>query len=253
MNTPNPLVPQGTFPDNRGRSHIRIAVFTILAVHIVLLGALLMAGCKKTAETDLTDKGNSNSNYAPVAVPEVTNPVVVATTNSSAILPSNPPSTTATAILPPPDLTPPSAGTDHVVVKGDSFYTLSKKYNVTMRAITEANPGVDSSKLKIGQKLKIPAASVASATSLAHAAAGGNDKGNGAEQTYTVKSGDNLMKIAKAYSVSLKSLRSVNALKTDQIKVGQKLKIPSKASTTEPVSAGTVLAPATLSATNPTP
>jgi len=249
MNTPNPLVPQGTFPDNRGRSHIRIAVFTILAVHIVLLGALLMAGCKKTAEGEATDRSNSN-NYPIVAVPEVTNPPVVAITNPPTIVPSNPPS--ITAILPPPDLTPPSAGMDHVVVKGDSFYTLSKKYNVTMRAITEANPGVDSSKLKIGQKLKIPAASVASATSLAHAAAGGNDKGNGAEQTYTVKSGDNLMKIAKAYSVSLKSLRSVNALKTDQIKVGQKLKIPSKAST-EPVSAGTVLAPATLSATNPTP
>ena len=249
MNTPNPLVPQGTFPDNRGRSHIRIAVFTILAVHIVLLGALLMAGCKKTAEVDTADRSNSN-NYAPVVVPEVTNPPVVALTNPTPIVPANPPST---VVLPPPDLTPPSsAGTDHVVVKGDSFYTLSKKYNVTMRAITEANPGVDSSKLKIGQKLKIPAATVASATSLAHAAAG-DSKGNGAEQTYTVKSGDNLMKIAKAYSVSLKSLRSVNALKTDQIKVGQKLKIPSKASATEPASAGTVLAPATLTATNPTP
>jgi LysM repeat protein len=248
MNTPNPLVPQGTFPDNRGRSHIRIAVFTILAVHIVLLGALLMAGCKKTAETDTADKGNSN-NYPPVVVPEVTNPPAVVISNPPAVVASNPPS--ITAILPPPDLTPPSAGTDHVVVKGDSFYTLSKKYNVTMRAITDANPGVDSSKLKIGQKLKIPAASVASATSLAHAPAG-DGKGNGAEQTYTVKSGDNLMKIAKAYSVSLKSLRSVNALKTDQIKVGQKLKIPSKTAP-EPASAGTVLAPATLTATNPTP
>jgi len=250
MNTPNPLVPQGTFPDNRGRSHIRIAVFTILAVHIVLLGALLMAGCKKTAETDTADKGNSN-NYAPVVMPEVTNPPVVAITNPPTAVASNPPS--ITTILPPPDQTPPpSLGTDHVVVKGDSFYTLSKKYNVTMRAIGDANPGVDSSKLKIGQKLKIPAASVGSATSLAHAPAGGDGKGNGIDQTYTVKSGDNLMKIAKAYSVSLKSLRSVNALKTDQIKVGQKLKIPSKI-TTEPASAGTVLAPATLTATNPTP
>jgi LysM repeat protein len=207
-----------------------------------------MSGCKKTAETDTADKGNSN-NYAPVVVPEVTNPPVIANSNPPTAVISNPPTV---AILPPPDSTPPpSLGTDHVVVKGDSFYTLSKKYNVTMRAITDANPGVDSSKLKIGQKLKIPAASVGSATSLAHAPAG-DAKGNGAEQTYTVKSGDNLMKIAKTYSVSLKSLRSVNALKTDQIKVGQKLKIPSK-TTTEPASAGTVLAPATLTATNPTP
>jgi len=41
MNTPSPLIPQGALPNARGRSHIRIAVFTILAVHVVLLGALL--------------------------------------------------------------------------------------------------------------------------------------------------------------------------------------------------------------------
>jgi hypothetical protein len=48
MNTPSPLVPQGTFLGKPGRSHIRIAVFTILAIHVVLLGALLLQGCKRT-------------------------------------------------------------------------------------------------------------------------------------------------------------------------------------------------------------
>ena len=50
MNKPNPLVPQGTFAD-KGKSHIRITVFAILAVHVVLLGVLLIAGCNKK-ETD---------------------------------------------------------------------------------------------------------------------------------------------------------------------------------------------------------
>jgi LysM repeat protein len=121
-----------------------------------------------------------------------------------------------------------------------------------MRAITDANPGVDSSKLKIGQKLKIPAASTASATASAHSASTGNGAA-GAEQSYTVKSGDNLMKIAKDHAVSLKSLRSINALKTDQIKVGQKLKIPSKPPAGEALSAGTAPAPTTVSATNLVP
>ena len=50
-------------------------------------------------------------------------------------------------------------GTEHVVVKGDNFFDLSKKYHVSTKAIAAANPGIDSTKLKIGQKLKIPAAS----------------------------------------------------------------------------------------------
>jgi LysM repeat protein len=52
----------------------------------------------------------------------------------------------------------------------------------------------------------------------------------GAEQTYTVKSGDNLTKIATRFGVSLKAVRAANGLKTDSIKVGQKLKIPAKTS-----------------------
>jgi len=248
MNTPNPLVPQGTFPDSRGRSHIRIAVFTILAVHLVLLSALLMAGCKKTAVEETTDK--SSNSYPPVVLPSDTNPPSMATTSAPPPTITNPPATTSiTTPVPPPEVTPAVAGTEHVVMKGDSFYTIGKKYGVTVKAITEANPGVESSRLKIGQKLKIPAASTASssANASAHPASNGNGSATGAEQTYTVKSGDNLLKIAKAYSVSVKNLRSVNALKTDQIKVGQKLKIPAKSA--PEISAGAPSASAAVTST----
>ena len=52
----------------------------------------------------------------------------------------------------------------------------------------------------------------------------------GGEQIYTVKSGDNLTKIARQFGTTVKALRAANGLKTDSIKVGQKLKIPAKAS-----------------------
>ena len=79
---------------------------------------------------------------------------------------------------------------------------------------------------------------------------------NGAATSYKVKSGDNLMKIASAYGVTVKQLRSANNLKTDQIKVGQTLKIPAKtaagsvdaappAPAVPPVSPPPVAAPAT--------
>ena len=52
--------------------------------------------------------------------------------------------------------------------------------------------------------------------------------GADARNLYTVRSGDTLMRIAKQHGVTVKALRSANSLRTDQIKVGQKLKIPAK-------------------------
>jgi len=231
MNTPNPLIPQGTFPDTRRRAHVRIAVFAIIAVHIVLFGGLLMLGCRKPTGEQEADKGPS-TNFAPFVPPVDTNPPPVAVqTSTPPVVTPLPPVNLVNPSTPPPisDLVPPAAGTEHVVVKGDSFYTIGKKYGVTTKAMQEANPGVDSSRLKIGQKLKVPASSGSPARSMSS----GGSPSVSAEKTYVVKSGDNLMKIAKANGTSVKALRSVNALKTDQIKVGQKLKIPAK--TTAPI------------------
>ena len=52
------------------------------------------------------------------------------------------------------------------------------------------------------------------------------------EQVYTVKSGDSLTRIAGQFGLKVKALRAANSLKTDKIRVGQKLKIPAKSATT---------------------
>jgi peptidoglycan endopeptidase LytE len=99
-----------------------------------------------------------------------------------------------------------------------------------MKAIQDANPGVDSTKLQIGQKLVIPAPTARAETPtgqpLAESASG--------EAVYVVKSGDTLTKIAGEHRTTVKALRAENDLKTDKIKVGQKLKIPAKASAPAP-------------------
>ena len=107
-------------------------------------------------------------------------------------------------------------------MKGDSFSTIAKKYGVTSRAIQEANPGVEPTRLKIGQKLVIPArtASVTAATPANGA--------TGAAKTYTVKSGDTLNTIARRNGVTVKELQAANNLTTTRITVGQKLRIPSR-------------------------
>ena len=248
MNTPSPLIPQGAIPTTRSRSHIRIAVFTILAVHLVLLFALLMAGCKKTAEQAKNDvTADTGAPVPPPFDPSVppagsNPPASVAPTGTAPLVTSS----TSTPPLPPPieqpkvDSAPaPSSnlaeGTEHTIIKGESFYTLSKKYNVSTRAIVNANPGVDPARLKIGQKVKIPAAAAPAAST----PAGGNATAiaTANEKLYTVKSGDTLNRIAKNNGVTVKALRAENSLKTDQIKVGQKLKIPGKGSDTAPAAA----------------
>ena len=42
----------------------------------------------------------------------------------------------------------------HIVVKGESLYSISKKYNTTVQKLKSLN-NLSDSKIKIGQKLKV--------------------------------------------------------------------------------------------------
>jgi LysM repeat protein len=245
MNTNNPLIPHGsTFEQkDKGRKRVKIAVFFVLAIHGVGLMALLMQGC-----------GQSKEPVAPPSEATDTNPPpeFLDTTNIAATA-SNPPvvvtvptvAPETTAATPASPLTPalPAGGTEHTIVKGDYLEKLAKDYHTTVKAITDANPGIEPTKLKIGQKIHIPAPTAAAAPAETGAALTPGAS-VGAEQTYTVKSGDNLTKIATRFGVSLKALRAANGLKTDSIKVGQKLKIPAKGT-------ASATAPAPTAATEP--
>jgi peptidoglycan endopeptidase LytE len=122
-----------------------------------------------------------------------------------------------------------AAVTEHKIQKGDSFSTLATKYGVSVKAIQAANPGVDSTKLKIDQVVKIPApASAVPKNGTGTSAAAENS------DTYTVKSGDSLSKIASTHKTTVKELQKVNNLTTTQIKVGQKLKLPPPTSAPAP-------------------
>jgi len=249
MNNPSPLVPQGSLPEQKsqGRARVKIAVFVVLAVHGIGLLALLMQGCKKEPEAAAPPAEQAASNAAPAFV-ETTNPPVAET---------NPPPATTTTPAPavaeptPPPAPPTAPVTEYKIVAGDTFSTIARKFHTTTRALMDANPGLEPTKLKVGQAIKIPApvATVAPAGGTSSPAA---DTAAG-EQAYTVKSGDTLIKIAADHKTTVKALRSANNLTTDKIKVGQKLKIPAKASvpaatSTPPASAETAPAAATTSA-----
>ena len=138
MNT-NPLMPGGVEQKNQGRARVKIAVFFVLAVHVVVLGALLMQGCKREEE-----KQPAETTAAPVVEPTNPPPLLPPPIVPPIVAPSNP----------PPVIEAPAAGvTEYTVVKGDSFYTIAKKFHTTMKAIQDANPGIEPTKLQLGQKI----------------------------------------------------------------------------------------------------
>lgn len=47
-------------------------------------------------------------------------------------------------------------GRIHTIKKGDTFYSLSRMYNVPLILILKANPGLDIYNLQIGEKVCIP-------------------------------------------------------------------------------------------------
>ena len=46
--------------------------------------------------------------------------------------------------------------TEHVVVKGNTLYSLSKQYGITVDALLEANPQIVGTTLSLGEVLIVP-------------------------------------------------------------------------------------------------
>ena len=195
---------------------------------------MLIQGCKREQATDETNNP-----------PPDTNAVAAVDTNMPPMVASNPPVAAPPVVVAPPVENP---GMEYVVVHGDTLGKIAKSHGVTLSALKAANPGVEPTKLKVGQKLTIPAGGSAALSTAAAATPGmATDAGTGGVETYVVKSGDTLTKIAKAHGVTTaKAIEAASGLSTTKIKVGQKLKIPSKAEAAAP-------APAPMPAAAPAP
>ena len=292
MNNPNPFHLKGSLLDNQSqrRSRLKLGVSCVLAVSVVGLVAMLIGGCKRGDTTppdigvpapDTNTATSVDTNLTPVTpLPADTNtpaggPPAGANQASpqngvppqNGLPPQNGQANNVPAPLPPTPPVPPATmdtgsavgGSEYTVVKGDSLAKIAKKTGVSRKALQDANPNVVPAKLKIGQKLVIPAGgkSVAPAApgTIADVAptATGTAETSGSE-TYTVKSGDTLTKIAKAHGTTVKAIQKANHLTTTAIKVGKKLKIPVKGAATSaaPV-APTAPAPPAVPDTAPSP
>ena len=89
----------------------------------------------------------------------------------------------------------------YTVQKGDSLYSIARKYSTTIGKIKDLN-NLTTNLLSIGQVLLIP-----TDTNL--------------ETTYTVQKGDSLYSIAKKYDTTVDRLKQLNNLKSNLLSIGQ--------------------------------
>lgn len=222
MKTSPPIIPPDSCLYPRyalERSKFKIAVFVVVAIHLVLLSGLLIQGCRQHGHHS-ESASVQPTNWLTNDLPVLTNASVQPGTNL--LLPSLPfvASQTNWPVLPvPPEMIPSTA--EYLVVKGDTFAKIAQAHGLPLAAIVEANPGVDPRKLSVGQRLQVPVASSNAPVAFPNltSAAAGNDR------MYVVRPGDTLAKIAKAHGTSIKALRIANRLTTDQLAVGKKLRL----------------------------
>ena len=103
----------------------------------------------------------------------------------------------------------------YIVKTGDSLWSIANKYSTTVNELKSLN-NLISNNLQIGQILKVPTNTV-----------------NTESNTYTVKSGDSLWSIAKKYGTTVSNLKLLNNLTSDNLSIGQVLRVPSSETGTE--------------------
>lgn len=98
----------------------------------------------------------------------------------------------------------------YTVKNGDSLWKIASQYGITVNELKNAN-GLTGDNLQVGQILTIPTEQV---------------KPTPSNNTYTVKNGDSLWSIARTYNTTVDTLRKLNNLNSDILKIGQTLIIP---------------------------
>ena len=104
-------------------------------------------------------------------------------------------------------------GTVYTIRPGDTFFGLAARFNTTVQAIMNANPGVNPNNLQIGQQICIPVAP-----------APGPCPGG---FTYTIRAGDTFFSIARRFGISVSALMAANPnVDPDRLQIGQEICVP---------------------------
>ena len=101
---------------------------------------------------------------------------------------------------------PRPAGATHTIKRGDTFFKLAKKYGTTVKALQDANPNVDPTRLQIGQVINLDPSNIG---------------------TYTIQRGDTLHSIAASMGgVTVNDLLAANPnIDPRRLQIGQVINV----------------------------
>ena len=109
------------------------------------------------------------------------------------------------------------------IKSGETIYGIAKANNTTVDAIKKANPNLDINKVISGQKINLPVS--AAKTDTFQKTTSVQAKPN----SYTIKKGDTLEKVAQQYFIPIEDLKAANkGVNPSKLSIGQNIKIPEK-------------------------
>ncbi|MCR9171202.1 MAG: LysM peptidoglycan-binding domain-containing protein [bacterium] len=107
----------------------------------------------------------------------------------------------------------------HKVRSGETLGSIASKYKTTVSELQRLN-GLSSSRIYVGQRLKVKATAAPTTTTTT------NTTNSGSRQYYTVRSGDTFGRIAQRYGMSISQLRRLNpGINIDRLSIGQKIRV----------------------------
>lgn len=135
----------------------------------------------------------------------------------------------------------------YVVQSGDSMSAIARRFKTSVAALSSLNQIRDSSRISIGQRLLLPqdtaagtgqtSAQIAAAATTQNDGAAPNSNTRSGTESYSVRAGDTLSRIANRFGLTERALLQANDIDhPDLLFPGQQLKVPSNApSASQPV------------------
>ena len=118
---------------------------------------------------------------------------------------------------------PPEATyTNHYVRRGETVGVIARRYGTSVSAIARENRLGRNYLIRIGQRLRIPGRGISYSSSQPRSLTKEGEK-----LVYSVKKGDSLYIIAKAFNTTVQEIKKQNSLQSNMLRVGQKLVIQS--------------------------
>jgi len=162
-NTPTPLIREG-ITHLRGESTFFINVMLVFTVHLALIGGMLLQGCK---ETNIKEASADPISPHYTANPDQKPPTAIPASFSNAV--ANQPhgaqpqaqahakqaAVRAATVVPNAHPADTNAKV-YVIGSGDTLGAIARKNGISLKALLDANPGINPKKIQVGQKLKVP-------------------------------------------------------------------------------------------------